>query len=52
MDEGDKQILKFLVQKELDTVEKEEEDVIFPELNFLKGREEYEVKLRELLKKL
>jgi len=52
MEKQDKMILKRLVEKEIEWVEKEEDEIVFPELNFLKGREEYEVRLKKLLKKL
>jgi len=52
MDKNDKMVLKLLVEKELKQVKREEKEIIFPELAFLKSVDEYERILKNLLKEL
>lgn len=51
MKKEDKIILKHLIEKELKTIQKEEEEIIFPPLSFLKSVKEYEKALKDLKKK-
>jgi len=48
----EKQILNFLVKKELKTVKEEEKDIKLASLKFIKSMDTYEEKLKELSKKL
>ena len=48
---NEKELIKFLVEKELKLTEEQEEE-IRPEISFLAVEEKYEVLLEDLLKKL
>jgi hypothetical protein len=48
----DKEILKFLVEKEIENIQDEEADIIFPKLNFIKSVKIYEEKLKQIKKDL
>ena len=52
MNKEEKQILNHLVKKELKLIKKEEAEIEFPPLNFLKSVDIYESKLKEMLGKL
>lgn len=52
MDKQEKEILKHLVEKEIDLIKEEGEDVIFPSLKFLESIDMYKKKLNEILKDL
>lgn len=52
MDKEEKAIIKHLIKKELGMMEKEKLEIEFPPLDFLKSREMYEDKLKEMSKKL
>jgi len=48
----EKELLHFLVEKELKQVEEEGEDILRPGIVLLRGEEKYEDFLKALLKKL
>lgn len=52
MDKKDREILKYLVEKELKSMNKIEKGIEFPQLEFLKSVETYEKYLKDLLKKI
>jgi hypothetical protein len=52
MDKKDKEVLKYLVEKELKSMNKIEKRIEFPQLEFLKSIETYEEYLKTLLKKI
>ena len=51
---SENEILKYLVKKELERIKKERRTIIFPDsdIQSIKGGNEYEIALKNLLKKL
>ena len=52
MKKEEKEILTFLVKKELKLIEKQEKAIEFPDLKFLESTDIYERELKKLLKEL
>jgi len=51
MDKEEKEIIKHLIKRELEWIEKEKIEIEFPQLNFLKSMDMYREKLEEINKK-
>ena len=51
---SENEILKYLVKKELERIKKERRTIIFPDsdIQSIKGGNEYEIALKNMLKKL
>jgi len=52
MKKEDKELISYVIKKELKNLENFDDGVIFPNLNFLKSETIYRKKLQEILKKL
>ena len=52
MKKDEKDILKFLISKELKLIEKQEADIEFPSLDFIKSADIYERELKQMMEKL
>jgi hypothetical protein len=52
LDKNEKILLKHLVKKEIEEVEKQEGDIMAPEIPLLEIEEKYDMFLKKLLEKL
>jgi len=52
MDKEEKEIIKYLIKRELEWIKKEKIEIEFPQLNFLKSIDAYKEKLKEIDKKI
>ena len=50
MNKEEKEIIKHLLKKELEILKKEDVEIEFPSLKFLKSKEMYESEIKKLLK--
>ena len=52
MKKDEKEIIRFLVNKELGLIRKQENDIEFPSVDFIKSADIYERELTKMLEKL
>ena len=52
MRKEDKEIIRYLLNKELKSIEKDAKSMEFPTLQFIEGADHYERELKKILKEL
>ncbi|MBR9705956.1 hypothetical protein GOV14_02900 [Candidatus Pacearchaeota archaeon] len=52
MKDEDKQILRYLIKREIKHIKETTQEIVFPEFDIARSAEEYNHKLKEILEKL